>query len=564
MKTKHLRLAAGVVAALAISNPLSAQNTSYNANTTPIGGSGSAAFGVQALNSNTGIGNVGIGFQALYTNTSASYSTAVGYQALYLNNAEQNSAFGFRALKNNTTGNYNTATGLSSLYTNGTGSNNTANGHQALYSNYSGYNNTAMGYNSLYSATSAYDNTVAGHTAMYSTTTGGYSVANGAQALYNNTTGSYNVAIGWQSLYSNISGNYNVALGYQAMYVNTGSENTALGFRALKNNSTGNYNTGSGLNALYTNATGSNNAAHGYNSLYTNIYGSNNTGLGYNSDVSSNSLGNATAIGASTVVNASNKVRIGNSSVTVIEGQVPFSWVSDARFKENVTEEVKGLEFIKLLRPVVYNFNSRKFEEFLTKDMTPEMQKAHMEGRDFDKASAVRQTGFIAQEVEQAAKKANYDFNGVHVPANENDNYSIAYAEFVVPLVKGMQEQQVMIEEQQKMIEALQAELAQLQKGSNPTGVGSDVLNGASMEQNVPNPFSRETVIGFNLPQQVKSAHMIVYDLSGKQLKTIAINERGASSITITADDLAAGMYIYTILADGQQLGSKRMIVSDK
>jgi trimeric autotransporter adhesin len=53
------------------------------------------------------------------------------------------------------------------------------------------------------------------------------------------------------------------------------------------------------------------------------------------------------------------------------------------------------------------------------------------------------QTGFIAQEVEVAAKSVGFDFSGVDAPKNENDFYGLRYAEFVVPLVKAVQEQQL-------------------------------------------------------------------------------------------------------------------------
>lgn len=64
-------------------------------------------------------------------------------------------------------------------------------------------------------------------------------------------------------------------------------------------------------------------------------------------------------------------------------------------------------------------------------------------------------TGFVAQDVEKAAKEVGYDFSGVETPPNDCTPYSIRYAEFVVPLVKGMQEQQGMIENQNKIIELL-------------------------------------------------------------------------------------------------------------
>ena len=45
-------------------------------------------------------------------------------------------------------------------------------------------------------------------------------------------------------------------------------------------------------------------------------------------------------------------------------------------------------------------------------------------------------SGFVAQEVEKAAKEVNYDFSGVDKPGRENGLYGLSYAEFVVPLVK--------------------------------------------------------------------------------------------------------------------------------
>ena len=68
-------------------------------------------------------------------------------------------------------------------------------------------------------------------------------------------------------------------------------------------------------------------------------------------------------------------------------------------------------------------------------------------------------SGFIAQEVEQAAKELGYDFSGVDKPKNQNDLYGLRYAEFVVPIVKAMQEQQ-------KIIEDLKKEIEELKKGN--------------------------------------------------------------------------------------------------
>jgi hypothetical protein len=78
-------------------------------------------------------------------------------------------------------------------------------------------------------------------------------------------------------------------------------------------------------------------------------------------------------------------------------------------------------------------------------------------------------SGFIAQEVEAAATAVGYDFHGVDKPKNETSHYGLRYAEFVVPMVKAMQEQQEMmdakdvrLDEQQEMIEELKIQNEQL------------------------------------------------------------------------------------------------------
>ena len=98
------------------------------------------------------------------------------------------------------------------------------------------------------------------------------------------------------------------------------------------------------------------------------------------------------------------------------------------------------------LRPVNYQMDvvglSKKFGE--TRDNDETMRTAIAEKQ------SMWWTGFIAQEVEAAAKHANFVFSGVDKPRNEFGVYGLRYAEFVVPLVKAVQEQQVMIDELKK------------------------------------------------------------------------------------------------------------------
>jgi hypothetical protein len=261
-------------------------------------------------------------------------------------------------------------------------------------------NNTFLGIQTGFTSTStpAFNNTAIGAFALQLNNDGDYNSAMGAQALYNNTTGSNNTASGYLALTNNGKGN----------------DNTADGYLALTGNSTGNYNTGIGVAALSNNTSGEYNTALGYSTLHNNLSGSYNMVLGAWADhsITLSPFTNASAIGSNALVNASNKIRFGDATVTVVEGPVVYT-VSDGRFKDNVSEEaVVGLNFIKRLRPVVYNFDTRKFTDFLTQNF-PDSIKNHYLKREFTKSTSIRQSGFIAQEVEKAAAETGYDFNGV-------------------------------------------------------------------------------------------------------------------------------------------------------
>ncbi|MDQ8003466.1 MAG: tail fiber domain-containing protein [Pedobacter sp.] len=136
----------------------------------------------------------------------------------------------------------------------------------------------------------------------------------------NSTTSVRNTASGYQALLSNINGAWNTANGYSALSSNiSGSINTAVGYAALASNTTGTQNNAIGASTLLTNTTGSNNTALGNDALSNNTIGSKNTALGGSANVSYGATENATAIGYGAMVNASNKVQIGNSDVTAVK-----------------------------------------------------------------------------------------------------------------------------------------------------------------------------------------------------------------------------------------------------
>ena len=128
----------------------------------------------------------------------------------------------------------------------------------------------------------------------------------------------------------------------------TGPRATSIGVDALNSN-TGVGSTASGARSLFFNATGTGNTASGLAALRTNISGGNNTAMGRGADVTLDNLSNATAIGANAKVDASNKIRLGDAKVSVIEAQVALTVISDKTKKENF-QPVDGEEVLSKLR----------------------------------------------------------------------------------------------------------------------------------------------------------------------------------------------------------------------
>jgi hypothetical protein len=210
--------------------------------------------------------------------------------------------------------------------------------------------NTFIGVAAGQSNSTGFINTATGASALLSNTTGVGNTATGASALRSNMTGGSNTAVGGEALRLNTSGASNTALGAQALENNdTGGANTAVGVNALFSNTEGLQNLAIGVTSLFSNTTGFRNTAIGNFTLDTNTTGNDNTALGFGADVSGAALQNATAIGAGAVVDASNKVRLGNAFVTVIEGQVAYTFTSDKTKKENF-RLVDGEEVLKTLR----------------------------------------------------------------------------------------------------------------------------------------------------------------------------------------------------------------------
>jgi hypothetical protein len=87
------------------------------------------------------------------------------------------------------------------------------------------------------------------------------------------------------------------------------------------------------------------------------------------------------------------------------------------------------------------------------------------------------------------------------------------------------------------------------------------VSTGSILYQNKPNPFKEKTIIRFSLADDAKDAAICIFDLSGKMLKKVPISS-GETSVSINGWELGEGMFLYTLMVGGQEIDTKRMIIT--
>jgi len=93
------------------------------------------------------------------------------------------------------------------------------------------------------------------------------------------------------------------------------------------------------------------------------------------------------------------------------------------------------------------------------------------------------------------------------------------------------------------------------------TNTITSVIQGYELNQNVPNPFNPSTIISYSLKAN-SNVSIKIYNILGREVSTL-VNERqnaGSYSISFNGSNLSSGVYFYSLIADGNFVGTKRML----
>lgn len=82
------------------------------------------------------------------------------------------------------------------------------------------------------------------------------------------------------------------------------------------------------------------------------------------------------------------------------------------------------------------------------------------------------------------------------------------------------------------------------------------------MYQNNPNPFTENTAILATVPEGA-DAQICIYNLQGKQLMSKDLQASGTCSVTVAANELHAGMFLYSLIVNGKLVDTKTMVITE-
>ena len=258
-----------------------------------------------------------------------------------------------------------------------------------------------------------------------------------------------------------------------------------------------------------------------------------------------------------------------NSRQNVMQTQLNKAGLSDALVKTNINN-FNALAKIKTLNPVSYNFTNVSVPQLT---FTPNLDY-----------------GFVAQQLQLVYPElvdtlripAKYDSLGAIVNVSQVLK-TVNYKAMSALLTRAVQDQQVKIDsllhvvsKQDSINNAVQTQIANLTsminaccsnpgaKTSNPSINQLDVelsdKDAIVLNQNVPNPFAEQTTITYNVPASVTKAQLLFFNANGQVIQTVDIKTRGKGKVNVFASDLSAGLYHYTLVADGKVVDSKKMV----
>jgi len=230
---------------------------------------------------------------------------------------------------------------------------------------------------------------------------------------------------------------------------------------------------------------------------------------------------------------------------------------SDSRLSENVTSlnergsATSTLDKLVGMNVIQYNMKSRVPDEMpkeVKQDETGELRDAYEYlKKDEMKMCTRRHYGLDAEELQNIYPDL--------VLEGQDGYLAVNYVEMVPLLIRSIQELK-------QELDAVKGDSKAMTRSFNNESADFNTpATGNVLYQNTPNPFKEQTTIRFSLADDVQDASICIFDMTGKTIKKLPISS-GMESVSIGGYELGEGMFLYSLIVNGQVIDTKRMVIS--
>ena len=236
---------------------------------------------------------------------------------------------------------------------------------------------------------------------------------------------------------------------------------------------------------------------------------------------------------------------------TYVDGTLTATSVitpSDIRLKTNITNisyTDQTLENLMKINVLSYNYKKREIPEMERDTIQESTIRAY--DTKWESDAKERHFGFSAQELKEIFPDL--------VKEGQDGYLGVNYVELVPLLLRSIQELKQELDEVKGEAKAITRSV------SDETADFNAAAKNNVLYQNTPNPFKEQTIIRFSLEENVHDASICIFDMTGKTLKKLPIST-GMESVSIGGYELGEGMFLYSLIVNGQVIDTKRMVIS--
>lgn len=223
--------------------------------------------------------------------------------------------------------------------------------------------------------------------------------------------------------------------------------------------------------------------------------------------------------------------------------------LSDIRLKDNIVslssfgEKSSTLDNVLGMNVISYNYKSQPRRSEAEGD-TARAIHAKLDS----KADAKRHYGLSAQELQTIYPDL--------VETGQDGYLAINYIELVPILIRSIQELKAELDE----VKGFDGDAA-MSRGFSTAVSQMTAVSGNVLYQNTPNPFKEQTTIRFKLADNAQNAAICIFDMTGKLLRRLPVSS-DEMSVSINGWELGEGMFLYTLMVNGRDIDTKRMIIT--